>query len=157
MNYSENAEDRVGVLHFASTQGSEVSPVRVRNNLRVLDAALQSPNVDLGGGTEIAEAIRAASRLSRFSSDHHPVFVIFSDGVPSDDRYPEIGVAVSEAEVRVWLVALDADGLFSATAERHWKGFGLAGILELDRIGSSTVAEAFARIVTTETGQQWPP
>ena len=154
-DHSENTDDRFGSIHFASNPGLELPPIPVQGNLPVIDAALQKPATDLGGGTNIVGALESIDRLIASTTGTVPVVVILSDGLPNDGDYGAVGEAIRSLQANVWLIAFDFDVSYSAQAKPAWDRFAISGTIRLDSLDSGSVANAIATIVTVETGQSW--
>jgi Mg-chelatase subunit ChlD len=152
--YSENAADRFGAIEFAG-KARGVRPAPVARAAIVLDRLFRAPIASLGNGTDLAPAAKLVDRDLEPLRNARRVVIVLSDGQLSDmSTIPAVVARLRAAADSVYVVGLNGDGIWATQTRHSWEGLGLAGVLQLNKVGKNRLAQTVANIVLRETGQQ---
>ena len=152
--YSENAADRFGAIEFAG-KARGVRPAPVARAAIVLDRLFRAPIASLGNGTDLAPAAKLVDRDLEPLRNARRVVIVLSDGQLSDmSTIPAVVGRLRAAADSVYVVGLNGDGIWATQTRHSWEGLGLAGVLQLNKVGKNRLAQTVANIVLRETGQQ---
>lgn len=145
--------DRLGVVQFADLPVTTLPLMPVRQAAgRAGSVTAPDPRV-AGGGTDIASALAlAVSNLAEAPPRSRRLILLFTDGL-SDAEDSIVPVLAEAGEIRVQLIALDADGSYTNT-KAFWEALRLHGITRIESADRGAVARPIAQAILRETGQR---
>lgn len=155
-----HTDDRIGVVQFASRARATLAPapVRSRDGVKRIHAALKDSQGALGDSTELAPAVEEVRTMLRAFPDHRPTVVLFTDGLvgtgplgaDTDEALADVGrLPVGSAH----LVAVGPDYV---RVSRQWENpaVGLASVHPLQQVTRGAVARALIDIFLEKTRRQ---
>jgi hypothetical protein len=151
--YSQNADDRIGLVRFAERADS-IAPVRAGRARATIEHALSQSGDDLGGGTLLAPAIAELCRLLGSGRREYRLALLVTDGqvAEGDEELRRLFGQLRASLDAVYLIALDADGVWNNHTHTRYQSLGLSGVIPLEKAGGGQLAAAIASVLVHEAG-----